>query len=208
MYLSRIAIDPKNQQTMRALDNPEILHGMVEACFSGERNRNLWRLDDLNGLTYLLLLSPQEPDFTPLQSQIGMSGSSGETRDYQPLLDRIQEGSIWRFRLTANPVESIPQPGKPRGKLKAITIAAHQRDWLIRQGKQHGFLLAPGQFDVVSSEWRVFRNKGRNLTILSASFEGILTVTDIDRFKSALQTGIGRGKAYGMGLMTVMSYGR
>lgn len=206
MYLSRIVIDPDSRRSLRALDSPEILHGMVEACFPGERSRNLWRLDAWNGQTCLLLLSREKPDLTPLAAQIGLPGAGWETRDYQALLDRIQPGSIWRFRLAANPVTSVPQPKGKRGAVKAITITAHQRDWLIRQATRHGFLLAPGQFDVVRSEWKIFRNKGRTVSVLCALFEGVLTVTDASAFRDALLNGIGRGKAYGMGFMTVMRY--
>ena len=206
MYLSRIAIDPENRNTLRALHNPEILHGMVESCFEGERKRTLWRIDELRGQLYLLILSPHKPDFSSLASQIGMPDSAGETREYTPLLQRATEGTVWRFRLTANPTASIVNPGKERGKRKAITIAAHQREWLVKQGDSHGFSLAPNQFDVVRSEWRIFQNKGRKISILSATFEGVLTVTDSELFGKALTEGIGRGKAYGMGLITVMTY--
>ena len=207
MYLSRIAIDLKNRNTLRALDNPEILHGMIEACFPGERERNLWRLDSLNGQTYLLMLSATKPDFTPLAAQIGQNGALGEIRDYQPLQDKILPGSVWRFRLVANPVKSVPQPGERRGKVTAIPIAAHQRDWLLRQAERNGFLLNPDQFESVRSEWHIFRNKGRTVSVLGVTFEGVLTVTDADAFKAALLQGIGRGKAYGMGLLTVVAYG-
>ena len=206
MYLSRIEIDLTKRQTLRALDSPEIMHGIIEACFAGEMDRKLWRVDTLNGRTYLLLLSSEIPDLSTLAVQIGARERDWLTRDYQKLLDRIQPGSIWRFRLCANPVMSVPEPGKDRGKVKAITIAAHQREWLARQAERNGFAVAPGQFDVVRSEWRMFRNKGNNVSILSATFEGVLTVTDAEVFKRALLEGIGRGKAYGMGLLTVMAY--
>ncbi len=206
MYLSRIVIDPKNRRTLQALDSPEILHGMVENCFPGKAERNLWRIDELNGNIYLLLLSREKPDLTPLAAQIGFRGMEGETRDYQKLEDRIVPGSIWQFRLAANPVTSMPQPDRKRGKITAITVAARQREWLIRQGGKHGFLPADGQFDVTRSEWKIFRNKGRTVTVLCATFEGLLTVTNAEAFKDALRDGIGRGKAYGMGLITVMRH--
>ena len=206
MYLSRIAIDMEKRNTMRALDNPEILHGMVEACFSGERKRDLWRIDVLNGQTWLLLLSQEKPNLAPLAKQISLPGTGWETRNYQPLLNRILPDSTWHFRLAANPVTHTPQRSQERGKVKAITIAAHQREWLVRQGERHGFQLSPGQFDVVRSEWRIFRRKEKNCSILSATFEGILTVTDQEKFQNALLKGIGRGKAFGMGLLTVMRH--
>ena len=204
MYLSRIAIDPNNRNTLRALDNPEIMHGMVESCFTGERKRTIWRLDYLNDDLFLLLLSHDRPDFTHLASQIGFAGKSGETKDYSVLFPKIKEGTSWRFRLTANPVTSIPDAEGKRGKKKAITITIYQREWLARQGNQHGFVLLPDQYDVVHSEWRQFRNKGRTISVLCAAFEGVLTVTDSEKFIKALKEGIGRAKAYGMGLLTVM----
>ena len=206
MYLSRVTIDLKNRRSMQALENPEILHGMTETCFSGEKQRILWRLDELNGETILLLLSPNKPDCKSIAEQIGKGKDFWETKDYKPLIDRIQPGTIWRFRLAANPVVNVPQGDGKRGKVKAITIAAHQREWLVRQAERSGFLLAPNQFDVVQNEWRIFRNKGRTISLLCTVFEGILTVSDAAQFIETLQKGIGRGKAYGMGLLTIMSY--
>ena len=207
MYLSRVAIDGKNRRAMQALENPEILHGMVESCFSGDRSRNLWRLDELQGNIYLLILSITEPNLQNIIKQIGFPDSEGEIKPYQRLLDRIDDGTVWRFRLAANPVSSIPQPGQQRGKVKAITVAERQREWIARQGEKHGFHLKAGQFDVVQSEWKIFRRQGKTLSILTATFEGMLTVTDKELFTLALLEGIGRGKAYGMGLLTVMSNG-
>ena len=207
MFLSRIAIDLEKRSTMRALENPEILHGMIETCFPGERKRTLWRLDELKGNTYLLILSPDEPDFSSVAEQIGKTDSTPETRNYQPLLDRIQKGTIWRFRLVANPVTSVSEGNGKRGKIKAITITAQQREWLQRQSEEHGFVLNPNQFDVTRSEWHVFRKNGKTVSALSATYEGVLTVTDAALFTESLINGIGRGKAYGMGLLTVVTYG-
>lgn len=39
--------------------------------------------------------------------------------------------------------------------------------------------------------------------LLAVTYEGILTVTDADALRNALVNGIGREKAYGMGLMTL-----
>ena len=42
------------------------------------------------------------------------------------------------------------------------------------------------------------------MRLLGVTYEGLLTVTDVQAFREALTNGIGRGKAYGMGLLTVM----
>lgn len=41
-------------------------------------------------------------------------------------------------------------------------------------------------------------------SLLSVTFEGILTVTDAVRFGNTLVEGIGRGKAFGLGLLTII----
>ena len=64
-----------------------------------------------------------------------------------------------------------------------------------------------GQFDVVHSEWKTFRKeneRGREVMLLRATFEGVLTVCDAQAFTALLTNGLARAKAYGMGMMTVM----
>ena len=64
-----------------------------------------------------------------------------------------------------------------------------------------------GEFVAVQEQWYKFRKLqegGRPVSLLSVTFEGMLTVTDVELFRRALTEGIGRGKAYGMGMLTVM----
>lgn len=208
MYLSRIAIDTKKYKSMKALYNMERLHGMVENSFTGERRRNLWRLDQLAGDEYLLLLSPFPPENHNLPKQIGYEGDNWETKSYDGLLNKVSNGSEWYFRLTANPTVSRPSSDGKRGKVKAVIITIDQKNWLKRQAEKHGFIINDNEFGVVRSEWKEFKKNGRTNRILSVTFEGVLTVSDKECFTKALIEGIGREKAYGMGLLTVMPYAR
>ena len=47
------------------------------------------------------------------------------------------------------------------------------------------------------------RNSNKKVRLLAVTYEGILTVTDEDSFRKALVNGIGREKAYGLGMITV-----
>ena len=207
MYLSRVALDQRRRSTMMALSNPQEFHGAVESAFAGERRRRLWRLDRLGEELFLLLLSEDAPDLSGVAAQFG-GGSAPETRSYAPLLERIAPGSVWRFRLCANPTRSLPGSGAEarRGKVQACVTTGMQEQWLLDRAEACGFALEADAFSVVRSQWLRFR-KGesrRQVTLLSVTYEGILTVTDPQRFRRLLTEGIGRGKAYGMGLMTVM----
>lgn len=206
MYLSRVAIDVKRHESMKALYNLEILHGMIEGSFWGERKRNLWRVDRMGGEDYLLLLSKTPPQTNSLPEQVGYTNSVWETKNYDSLLDRITEGSKWYFRLTANPTVATPTKGRKRGKVKAITVVPKQREWLKKQSMIKGFLLQDDRFDVVQSEWRTIKKAGKEIQIFSSTYEGILTVTDSEIFCKTLTEGIGREKAFGMGLLTVIPY--
>lgn len=204
MYLSRITLNIALRETMKALVSPSIFHGAVERSFDGARARRLWRIDDLNGKKYILILSEVEPDLKNFARQFGYDGEY-EIKDYAPLLNRILNGEKWRFRLTANPVVS-----KSHGKIMAHITPEFQKKWLRSRAEKLGFSLNEAEFQTVQSKWYDFRKKGGEgnyrIRLLSVTFEGILTVTDAEQFKATLCNGIGREKAYGQGLLTVMRY--
>lgn len=211
MYLTRMQLDPTKRSTMRALAEPKLFHGAIERSFTGERRRNLWRIDALNGAQYLMLVSEEKPDLTAAAVQFGYPEGAvpWETRDYTPLLNRIQPGTKWHFRLTANPTKHAPGHAATgrRGKVMPHVTAEHQQRWLQEKALQHGFTLREGEFLAVKNEWYQFRKPkdgSRPVSLLSVTFEGLLTVTDADLFRRTLTEGIGRGKAYGMGMLTVV----
>ena len=208
MYLTRMLLDESNPNTMKALASPHIFHGTVERCFEGERKRNLWRIDHLNNHLYLMLLSPEKPDLTAAAEQFGVpeSGCPWEPTAYPPLLQRIEPGGVWPFRLVANPTKScVSEPGK-RGKVHAHISVPHQKEWLQNRAAHNGFSLNEEDFTVVHNQWNIFRknpSQESKVRLLAVTYEGVLTVTDTEQFRKALTEGIGRGKAYGMGLLTV-----
>ena len=205
MFLTRMRLDTTNRNTMRALIALNRIHGAVESAFSREHGRCLWRIDNLRGQTYLMLLSEEQPDLTNAAAQFGMEG--WETVSYDPLLERIREGSRWNFRLVANPTESKAHGKDERGKVFAHVTPKYQREWLLKRSESHGFHLDEDSFDVKKNQWFHFQKnaKGPEVSLLQVTFEGTLTVTNPELFRKLLTKGIGRAKAYGMGLMTVIA---
>lgn len=207
MYLTRMKLNMANRDTMRALAAPNLFHGAIESSFDGERKRNLWRLDTLAGETYLMLLSEEKPDLTAMANQFGFAGpKSWETLSYDNLLERISTGTRWRFRLVANPTHKVSAGAGKSGKIYAHITTDNQRGWLMKKAANHGFLVQDNEFMPVHSQWYRFRKKKGDshvVSLLSVTYEGILTVTDEGLFRQALIDGIGREKAFGMGLLTV-----
>ncbi len=211
MFLSRIELDTKRRSTMKALTSPNILHGAIEQSYSGPRERRLWRLDQLQHHLYLLLLSPNKPDLTNIVNQFGFPDRNPrwETRSYGLLLDSVKDATRWRFRLVANPIKCCKpsQDDKNRGQIHAHITSAHQSEWLLQRCQNYGFSLNPDQFLVVGSQWYRFHKGNQRkspVTILAVTYEGILTITNAVRFQQTLQEGLGRGKAFGMGMLTII----
>lgn len=195
---------------MAAMAKPTLFHGAIESSFQPySKERLLWRVDELRGQRYLLLVSRYQPDLSRVVQQFGREGqNASETKSYEPFLNKISHGDSWHFRLAANPTRSIRTASgdQKRGSVVAHVTREQQRDWLQVRAEQHGFILAPNGFDVVRSEWREFRKNERQrhpVSFKMATFEGALTVLEPELFKAALVNGIGRSKAYGCGLLTI-----
>jgi CRISPR system Cascade subunit CasE len=213
MYLSRIVLDTKRCDTMRALNSPQVLHAAVEKCYPDSPKdsppRKLWRVDRLKGRSYLLLLSLEKPDFARLASQFCSSDTQGESKPYDPFLSKVSAGQQWQFRLRANPVHSVKDGANAsgRGKVYAHVTVEQQKGWLRQRAHSCGFELTVGDngelFDVIQSDQLRFRRQDKFVTLGVATFEGVLRVTDAVLFVKTLTEGVGRAKAYGCGLLTI-----
>lgn len=209
MYMSRLALDAGRRETMRALQEPQILHRAVESAFPGERERRLWRIDWLGDTCWLLIVSRDEPDMGTIQRPFGFPSreKAGVSKRYAPFLNRLEKGQIWRFRLKANPVVSVAvsnrQSGE-RGKVHAHVTQRQQKEWLAKRANKYGFEIQPDGFDVTHTSWHRFeKTDGEQVTLRTAVFEGWMVVSDADLLRKTLCEGIGRAKAYGCGMMTL-----
>ena len=220
MYLTRMELDLRRKKTMLAFANRRLFHGAVESAFEGERKRRLWRIDRLGNTSYLLIVSEDKPNLKSAFEQFGpyQKEAYWETKQYDKLFDCIENGSTWQFRLTANPTvssskgrtkynsqEQNKEDGK-RGSIYAHNVERYQREWLQKRAEKNGFHIDDENFAVVQSQWMQFtkREEGSRVSFISVTYEGILTVTDKEAFIKALTEGIGREKAYGMGMLTIM----
>lgn len=206
--MTRIALDPDRRETMRAMAEPQLIHGAVEAAYEGDRERRLWRIDWIGDKCWLLIVSREKPFLRQIQRQFGLLNrpNAGDSKDYQPFLDRLSKGQYWRFRLRANPVVSVAAKELDvRGKVHAHVTQEQQKQWLVKRSSDYGFSLEPDNFDVVHTAWQQFSKGGRQpVVIRTAAFEGFLQVNEADLLRAGLTQGIGRGKAYGCGLLTLM----
>ena len=203
MYISQVFLDTRKHDTARALYNRNIMHGALERCFEGERQHPLWRIDKRAGIYLVLVVSKTVPDFTNFISQFGVSGIQPQTKSYDAFLTSgIRQGEIMRFHITANPTI------KKNGKRIPLNLkrTEHQKycasDWIKDRLLNHGAELIT--VDISAFESHKIRSEQKNIVMVSADFDGYLKVIDRDKFEDALKNGIGHGKAYGCGMLSVM----
>lgn len=207
MFISRVEIDVKNRKKISELTHLGAYHNWVERCFpeefsSEQRKRKLWRIDQLRGKSYLLLVSKNKPDLEKLE-MYGVSGS-GKYKRYDSFLSGLKKDQKMSFRLTANPVRAVKREGE-RGKIYPHITAEKQLEFLEKRAKKLGFSLIENQYQIVQRDFPILRKKGgKSIRLARAIYEGNLIIEDSNIFIETLTKGVGREKAYGFGLMTVI----
>ncbi|GAA3592586.1 type I-E CRISPR-associated protein Cas6/Cse3/CasE [Klugiella xanthotipulae] len=223
MFLTRFQLNPQRRGGRKLLASPQAMHAAVLAGFphpeATEAGRVLWRIDAEDHAVYLYIVSPGRPDLTHLVEQAGWpTTETWTTQSYLPVLDRVQPGQRWAFRLTANPIRVLPPaPGEKRGKRMGHVTPLHQQEWLLQKSESNGFQLttrvetdalgatrtAVDGLLVGNQLTRRFDRESSSVTLKTVTFDGVCEVTDRDRFVHALTRGIGPAKGYGCGLLTI-----
>lgn len=201
-FITRIRLDERKRATQLAIAQPSLIHGAVEESLDRSPERKLWRIDRVGNTPFLLIVSESVPGTESLIKQFG-DGSPADTRDYGLVLDNVKAGEVLKFRLEANPSRIFTNPETGKKKRVAHASVAHHMSWLQRKAVDCGFNIIAA--DETRSAWKRFRHGNNGEVIFRAvTFEGLCTVSDVEKFKTALTSGIGKDKAFGMGLMTVM----
>lgn len=216
-FLCNIPLNPLRRGTQALLSSPERVHAAVEGVLppEGRQGRLLWRVEPAAHQVNLLILSPERPSLHHLVEQAGWEDSPAgapTVADLNPLLGQLGVGRRFHFRCRLNPIRNVPVPGS-RGTRRGQGALANQFSWFARRATGDelpwGFSVggdaesATAQI-VERSQLRFSRSKGAPPVVLdTATFQGVLTVTDADAMRRSLIEGIGRGKAYGCGLLTL-----
>lgn len=208
---TKVDIDMRRRHTRWVLSNEERVHAVVMAAVNPkEGHRPLHRIDMTgDGRTVLYIVSDDEPNPYVLARELGPSHTTG----YEAFLARLDRGQEWRFRLKANPTTSPDSHEKGvRGAHLPVLDMDGQLEWLERRARINGFHIPTGRLGqpetvILDSSKTTFHRKGHTVTLASMTVRGILAIDDTNKMRSALTHGIGRGKAYGFGLITLLPIG-
>lgn len=203
MYLSRLTLDAQHPDARRDLANPYEMHRTLSRAHAASAESPpqpfLWRLEanpPTADSAVLLVQSALGANWQGLNAQ---SGYALEILPNKPVdLERlIQSGGRYRFRIQANP--TVTRDGKRWG----LAREEEQLAWLDRQGDKHGFKVLACIRAASERLQARHATTGRRITVQSALFEGRLEATDPAGLRQAILTGIGHGKAWGLGLLSV-----
>jgi CRISPR system Cascade subunit CasE len=230
MYLSKIDLNLTKSGVRRDLGDCHQLHRKVMMGFpdqfdaldeskhqKNECRKNWQVLYRLEG-NVLIVQSGIKPNWNRLPE--GYLSAAVRELDFQT----IQVGDLLKFRLLANPVrqrtrdrqDANDQPilkldpdGKPMLKKDGstknqqktcrclITQEDEQIKWLAERLKgselKECYVSAPGKL----------KAKSKGATIQTIQFDGCLQVNNVTEFLTVLQQGIGRGRSYGCGLLSI-----
>ena len=180
----------------------------------------------------LLVQSSLKPDWSRLPSDY-LSLTDEENPACKPIHEtyaRLDVGQHLTFRMRANPTRRVSSKNEKeaswQGKRVEIRDEAQQIAWLQRKGGEAGFKLASVRInhaipnvhpapqgklfgyhrhsqETLTDPTREASRRNRRMSFGSVLFEGELIVTDTDAFREALVKGIGSGKAYGFGLLSI-----
>lgn len=209
MFLSRVVIDTDNRKKMKEISHASAIHNWVEQSFPDEiksdiRTRKLWRIDTISNRQYLIIVSENEPNIKKLE-EFGEQGTA-ETKLYDSFLSSLKIGMKARFRIVLNPVISKKvKSNSKRGKVMPHVTVEQQKHFLLERSKKNGFELNDNSFTIVERGYSTLKKKNqKDIHLSKVVYEGILTITNIERFLRTLTKGFGKNKAYGFGLMTII----
>lgn len=199
MFLSRLKLNPQSRQVQSELRDRYEMHRTISKAFGAgiERYREarcLFRVDDSpsNDSAVLIVQSRILPSWDYVRLMDGYLKDPPEIKEYSPIL---HNGDRLRFRLCANP--TIRRDGKRVG----IYDEGVQLKWLERKAEENGFRVL--SVDLQPDGRIESRTSGSQAVFASVTFEGRLLVSDESSLMEGIENGIGSGKGFGFGLLSV-----
>ncbi|MET8540173.1 type I-E CRISPR-associated protein Cas6/Cse3/CasE [Kitasatospora sp. NPDC004799] len=209
LWLTRIIPDPRSRDARRDTAGAVDLHHRMMSLFpdhvaDDEPRRRLgvlFRTESTPAGDQILLQSAERPDLDRLPAGYGQAA----TKTLTPLLEALRPGLHIRYRIAANPIRRPSRASRELYRLKAVVPlqGAAADDWWARQAQSSGLdlgTLHSSPLEAAKGHRRSDRRPVKHDRIL---FEGTAAITDADRLRTRLTDGIGKGKAYGCGLLSI-----
>ncbi|WP_018830285.1 type I-E CRISPR-associated protein Cas6/Cse3/CasE [Salinispora tropica] len=199
-WLTRIALDLRHQAARQDLRDITAVHRRVMSLVPdglGEQPRHhagvLFRFDHTTAGPVLLVQTALPPDPTRLPDGYGTI----DTRDVTPLLKALTNGMVVHYRIAAN-ASKRAWKGDSAGKIVALS-GQQAEQWWQRKAEHTGLNLRYLHAQPQPAA------RGRAIPVRHAItlFEGQAVIADADQVRAAVLVGIGRGRSFGCGLLSL-----
>jgi len=179
------------------------LHRVIFGLFEDRRSESEKRLAS-SGILYsdkggdhihrkILILSDRKPHQTPQFGEV----------ESRPVLSSFLSCGHYAFEVTVNPSRRQNCSGK---MIPVIGREDIGRWFIDRAEHSWGFSVSPQNLEVVRTGVQVFEKNGHSITHGSATLKGELHVVDRELFVRSFRNGIGRGRAFGFGLLQIVPF--
>ena len=201
MFLHKLTPSLRHPQARKDLASRYELHRTLASALAiGEgvppADRYLWRLDQgRDGAPAILVQTAQPVDWSPLERRHHGYCEDIKANKAMPA-GRFEPGEVFHFRLHASPSRMSA------GKRSALIDEEEQLAWIRRVAGENGF-------EIVACDRRHgclekhHKADGNHIILAVAEFDGVLRVADMAAFADAIECGIGRGKAFGFGMLSL-----
>lgn len=204
LIASVLHLDRKAIKALKITD-PYSLHRIVYSLFDDVRSEQEKQGSTTSGILYadqggdykgrkILLLSDRQP-------KSAVDELYGEVLSKE-ISNSFLQHSHYRFKVIVNPTK---RDSKSR-KLLPVRGRDEIHSWFAgRAESSWGFQTPSEQLQVDAIEVLQFKDKKqREITIAQAQVQGFLKVTDPQQFIKSFSQGIGRGRAFGCGLLQIV----
>lgn len=200
MYLTKIELERASRRIQFALADCQQLHRLVMGLFGTDRKSShvLYRLRNQARTLALYLYSDGPIDQTRLLSGMRFAGE----RDLSDWLSRMEQGQVRGFDLLAAPTKKVKTETSRNSQRRILRTQEERLAWLTRKGEQNGFrLLQCQELENHQQSGNHKKDAGGPMYVTGYHYQGLLQITDLERFQRAVQEGIGSGRAYGLGML-------
>lgn len=204
MYLSLLEIDGGSHVARAWMANPYHIHQRLLMAFpDGGAGRMLFRVEDEWQPPRILVQAPVKADWARAFAELPVL--SGSPRQKLVVLD-LSPASSYRFRLRANPTKRLSagtHEEKRDGPRVQLYTEEEQLAWLARKGQANGFQLLACEVRSQGTQVSAKAREAARMQHHAVTFEGRLEITDPVAFRTTLEAGIGSGKGFGFGLLSI-----
>jgi CRISPR system Cascade subunit CasE len=201
LYAAVLRLSRHDVKTLKITDAYS-LHRVVYDLFNDVRSDQQKQASLPSGILYadkggdfnsrrILMLANRLPNLTPDHGEV----------EYKTISATFLQHPRYAFEVVINP----GRRDKQTGKIVAVRGREAVSQWFIeRAEKSWGFKVNPINLQIEKMAVQTFKKDCQLVTHGSATLKGELYVTDSEQFKQSFRQGIGRGRAFGFGLLQIV----